>query len=945
VTHLGVPIMIAFVPPPGLRRLLPVLFFLPATALMAGPSFSLSEKGPVIEAGSMGRFVMEPPPFSGKSGSERPVFSLKDTNTGIAKYPSGLELAYTVSSGQLKLHYSGAPAGGKGFKFQTMLPVRLNQGGTFAFDTNPAIPFPAEKGGQFVGKGNAMNLTVTDPLGEGFTLATPGGYHEMQDNRVFNWQAFGHHYYFDVFGKSEGDFAFVVKPAGSGVTAAPSAGKFLVDRFGQSARKDFPGKVTAEKELAADGAAQEAAKGAPAPNLDQYGGLAASGKEFGFKSTGFFHVESLKDRKVLVDPEGNLFFQLGVCGIASTDDFTTVKGRENVYEWLPDKGDETYRSAWRDQRPDYGIFSFYIANWIRKFGRPFTLEEWTAQVVPRLRSWGFNSAGAFSLNTGAMKAANFPNVSFLPLGKGDGTEVLPDKIGAAELLDPFVPGTEEALNRRFEQKIAPRANDPLLIGYFLGNEQHFEILPKLIPTYKASKVAAKGRLVSLLEDKYKDVAKFNAAWQPATPFTSFEDLKEQPLFVKTEAAAADVKEFYLLYLETYYSMVERVFRKHDPNHLLIGSRWTPNTANNQEVVEIGSKHLDVISINYYTDAIEEAFLKQVNQWSGGKPMIFSEWYFSTTGRGLGAGRQVKTEKERGDAYRNYVEQAAAFPSVVGSQWFIYTDQAITGRFFEGFHGEGNNTGLVDVTDRPYPELVEAAKTTHARIYDVLLGRQAAFAIDDPRFNGKGNRNSNRTVQIPRALPGMKLDGTTSNWPGRPAEPLDSSRAMQGLANPKLSGSFRLCWDDANLYFHIQVKDPTPLKTNKEGDKLWAADAIELFLGARELTKGGGLLFSDRQILIGAATEKKMHIVDHPDDAAACQVIVVKDVTGDGYVLQAALPWKSLGIEPKAGEEMLFDVAIDNSDDGDTRVQQLVWNGSAKNSGDRGSWGRARLSDN
>ena len=917
-----------------------------AEARSTEPHFSLTDKGPAINAPGLGEFVMEPPPFSSKSGTEKPAFEIKDATKAVARYPSGLELEYTVERNRLKLRYSGAPVDGKGFKFQTLLPIRLNQGGTFAFDSDAAIPFPAAKGEQFVGKKNAVRLTVTDPLGEGFTLGTPGGYQEMQDNRLYNWQAFGYHYYFDVFGKKEGDFSFTIGPAAATTTKVPQEkGKFLVDRFGQSARKDFPGKVTSDKELAADGQSQVTEKSAPAPHLDKYGGLAGSGAEHGFKATGFFHVDQWKDRKVLVDPEGNLFFQLGVCGIASTDDFTTVKGRENIYEWLPDKEDAGYRSAWRDQRPDYGIFSFYIANWIRKFGKPFTLEEWTGQVVSRLKSWGFNSAGAFSVNTEAMKSADFPNVSFLPLGPGDGVQVLPDKIGAATLLDPFVEGTEEALDKRFAKSVAPRANDPLLIGYFLGNEQHFEILPKLIPTYKASSVAAKARLVSMLEEKYRDIGKFNAAWNPAKPFAAFDELRDQPLFVRTEEAAADMKSFYLLYLETYYSMVERVFRKHDPNHLLIGSRWTPNTANNQDVVEIGSKHVDVISINYYTDAIEKAFLEKVNKWSGGKPMIFSEWYFSTTEQGLGAGRQVKTEKERGDTYRNYVEQAAAFPSVVGSQWFIYTDQALTGRFFEGFNGEGNNTGLVNVTDRPYTELVEAAKLTHDRIYDVILGKQTAFALDDPRFNSMGQRSAGRTVQIPRALPDMKLDGTTSNWPGRPAEPIDSSRAVQGLPDPRVSGSFRLCWDDTNLYFHIQVKDPTPLKNNRNGDKLWAADAVELFIGAREIDKGGSLTFSDRQILIGATTERKIHIMDHPGEADSCQVVVVKDVTGDGYVLQAALPWKTLGIEPRADMEMLFDVTIDNSDDGDIRIQQLAWNGSAKNSGDRGGWGRATLSNN
>ncbi|CAN5417812.1 hypothetical protein BH09VER1_BH09VER1_29260 [soil metagenome] len=907
------------------------------------PSFTLSDKGAAIET-RIGTFLLEPPLFNTKDGHEESAaFALEEGGKARAKYPSGLELEYAVEDGKLKLHYGGEPANGKGFKFPMLVPMRFNQGGSWAFDAKPPQIFPPEKGEQFVAHGHATTLTLTDPSGEGFTLITPGGYHELQDNRVFNWPIFGYHYYFDTQGKKEGTFEFAVKD-GPGGAADPTA-KIQVDRFGQSSRMSFPGKVTCDAELSQDGKSQAAEPVTENKALDKYGGLAESAARYGWKSTGFFYVEKLKDREVLIDPEGNLFFQLGVCGIASTDDFTTVKGREDIYEWLPNKKDKDFRTAWRGERPEDGIFSFYIANWIRKYGHPFTLEEWTTQVVKRLRSWGFNSAGAFSAETKAMRELNFPRVSFLPLGGGDGVHVLPDKIGAAELLDPFAPGTEEALSAKFARQVAPQAGDPLLIGYFLGNEQHFEILPKLIPTYKASAVAAKARLVAMLKVKYGDIGKFNASWRPAKAYADFKALNEEPLFIKTDEGAADMRNFLRLYLETYYAMVERVFRQYDPNHLLIGSRWTPNTANNQDVVEIGSRHLDVISINYYTDAIEASYLNKVNQWSGGKPIIFSEWYYSTTGHGLGSGRQMEDEKGRGEAFRNYVEQAAAFPSVVGTQWFIYTDQALTGRFFEGFHGEGNNTGLVDVADRPYAELVMAAQTTNARIYDILLGKQKAFALEDPRFNGKRERQSGKTVQIPKALSGMKLDGTTSNWPGRPAEPIDASRAVHGLVDPNVSGSFRACWDETNLYFHIQVKDPTPLLNNKEGDKLWGADGVELFIGTKELAKGGSLTFQDRQILIGGSNERKIHVVDHPEEAKTWQMMAVKDVTGDGYVLQLAIPWKTLGVEPKSGMEMLFDVMIDNSNDGDVRAQQLAWNGSANNSGDRGGWGRAKLTDN
>ena len=43
-------------------------------------------------------------------------------------------------------------------------------------------------------------------------------------------------------------------------------------------------------------------------------------------------------------------------------------------------------------------------------------------------------------------------------------------------------------------------------------------------------------------------------------------------------------------------------------------------------------------------------------------------------------------------------------------------------------GENYNIGLVDVTDRPYLDLIEAMKTTHRRLQAVHSGRTAPFDV-------------------------------------------------------------------------------------------------------------------------------------------------------------------------------------------------------------------------
>jgi len=54
------------------------------------------------------------------------------------------------------------------------------------------------------------------------------------------------------------------------------------------------------------------------------------------------------------------------------------------------------------------------------------------------------------------------------------------------------------------------------------------------------------------------------------------------------------------------------------------------------------------------------------------------------------------------------------PQIVGTHWFQYGDQAFTGR------GDGENyqIGFVDITDNPYPEIIEAARKIGYQLYQI-----------------------------------------------------------------------------------------------------------------------------------------------------------------------------------------------------------------------------------
>jgi hypothetical protein len=889
---------------------------------------------------------------AGGNHVEKPTVALEQAVL-VARYASGATVrAEQTAPGVITFSFATLPHAAQSLMFFVKVPAVSRLGGGYALDGQAPQPFPEQAGAQLLMQGQAKSFTLYPAQGPALRVGLPADFSQVQDARTFGGSGFlfVHHFSFKAHPRvSSFTVHFETLPLLSAhvqpAAKTPAGPRHFVDRYGQVAKLRFAGKVKADAELQADARGEESrlrlSKLNRAQQLDTFGGLAGSRQALGLSRTGYFHVEEAGSRQLLVTPEGNAFFQLAACGVSVDDSYTLVTGREELYEWLPPRSG-AFARAWRPGNT--GAVSFYIANLIRKYGA-FDLDAWTGQVVRRARAWGLNSAGAFSVHTESMQRLHFPRVSAVQVGaRVPGLKLLPKSVGF-EVLDPFASDNEQALESAFAKLLPPAAEDPLLIGYYLGNEQHYELLPKRLPLLKASEAAAKAKLVELLQAQYGAIARFNAAWQPTRAFASFSELAEAALEVRTEAAAADMRNFHRLFFDAFYGMVARVFRKYDAHHLLIGSRLAGSSAVDRDLIEVSGRHLDVLSINYYSYQIEHEFLSSLHEASGGRPIILSEWYFGAGEQGLSGGKEVGNQRDRALAYRNYVEQAAALPFVVGTEWFGFNDQPVTGRYYGGFEGEAHNTGLVNVADRPYPELTQAMRQTGARIYDVLLHKLPPYVFADSRFTGVGGGVA-KVVTIPKAVAkNLALDGSTRGWPGFPSEGIDASRLAVGSPDPSLRGDFRLCWDAENLYFLIHVVDRSPARNRLRKDALWSGDAIELFLGSRELDRKGQLSLSDRQIIVGVGAQLHVQSRGHEEETAAYRVHVSEDVSGSGYVIEASLPWSVLQIAPAAGSELLFDVAIDNSEDGITRRQQLVWNGNGRNSSDRGAWGRARLVQN
>ncbi|WP_051251463.1 sugar-binding protein [Paenibacillus harenae] len=716
----------------------------------------------------------------------------------------------------------------------------------------------------------------------------------------------------------------------------------LIDRYGQVRTADFPAKVTDDAQLLADVSADQAYYGGLAipSDFDEIGGLKGSKEALQLEAKGFFNIQQANGKPILVSPSGAAYFSVGMNGITNNETFTLLKGQETKFEWVPSYDGE-YRGAFQGSQD---VFSFYMANKYKKTGSFPTNAEFFAEAVDRLKKWGFNSAGAWG--SGTLSAQNgLPYTLVLPLnGMSKPSEI--------KIFDIFADDAEARIDAAFSATLPALKDDPLLIGYFVDNEYHYEKFFTAVPKLKASKTGIKKRLVQMLQEKYVDIAAFNTSWE--TDYTGFTDLNEADLYIDTASAGKDIEDFFRLYLDTYYSTVKRLFAKYDTNHLLLGDRWLTlpmmNTKIRGILAEEAGKYMDVISINHYAPNLDVTMLNEIYTKSGGKPIMLSEWSYGTAEQGLDpiVAGAAANEQERAWRYRNYVEGAASLGYIVGTHWFDYVDQAATGRWFEGTTGERYNTGLINVADRPYKTFLDGVMQTHHDIYDVMLGVKEPFYHDFGDETPGGGTGKDQIMNIPYTSVPIPLDGEMNGFPegteGKATLTVDNR--VGGTGGDDITADYAFAWDEQHLYVTAQINEQTPMMNNNPNSNVWKGDGVELFFGPSELEQIGPLLYDDRQIIMSAGPglepESNFWLWFNTGRQRPIQMFRKAAADGQGYVLEAAIPWEAVRMQPESGRELLFDFGFNESEDGNIRKRQYEWNGTNRNNLDRGLWGNAKL---
>ncbi|HUU60739.1 MAG TPA: hypothetical protein VMZ50_14555, partial [Phycisphaerae bacterium] len=275
----------------------------------------------------------------------------------------------------------------------------------------------------------------------------------------------------------------------------------------------------------------------------------------------------------------------------------------------------------------------------------------------------------------------------------------------------------------YAEQLRETADDPAFIGYFLMNEPSWGFsseTPAAGMLFNTPKCETRKALGEFLRGKYGDDASLRAAWKIDTTLAAVgEGPWDRGL---TEPAAADLAAFSEVMVEKLFGGLSDACRRVDPNHLNLGVRY-------QSVPPAwaiaGMRGFDVFSVNCYQHRVlpeYEQISAEVNL-----PIMVGEWHFGALDAGPSTAGicTVRTQADRGRAFRVYTEDAAAKPWCVGVHYFTLYDEGTIGRS----DGENWNIGFLDVCHRPYAALAEAARASHERIYPVALGEVEPY--DDP----------------------------------------------------------------------------------------------------------------------------------------------------------------------------------------------------------------------
>ena len=395
---------------------------------------------------------------------------------------------------------------------------------------------------------------------------------------------------------------------------------------------------------------------------------------FAASASGFYRVERLTgDRWRVLDPQGKAYLPLGV---------------EHCRLW----GEGCFEN--------------------RMLAKFATKEAWADDALAKLKDWNFTLLGGCCET--ALFHRGLPHTIYPWVGEPYSFEG-GDKAILKGLCRPgtafpnvFNPGWPEYCRGWTRRHFAPQRYDRELFGWFFDNEL----------AWWGDDVADAAR-----QGRYR-LVEVVAALPPEHSARKAYDAfmaEHRDKWTATQCRA----EFMRLIAEKYFGGIVSALREADPNHLILGCRFS-GVWMEPEILEVAGKWLDVITFNHYSRvdvtngevriSYREGAASQLAEQRyremyalAKKPFFVTEWSFPAMDAGLpctvGEGMRTMTQKDRAKASEAFARMLMSLPFVIGYDYFMWHDSTAG--------GENCNYGLVDNDSTPYAELTAMFRRVNA----------------------------------------------------------------------------------------------------------------------------------------------------------------------------------------------------------------------------------------
>jgi hypothetical protein len=384
----------------------------------------------------------------------------------------------------------------------------------------------------------------------------------------------------------------------------------------------------------------------------------------------------------LTDPVGHKTVSFGVCCVEPGTPFVTY-----------DPGNPSY-AAWK-----------YYPN----------LAAWSQDTVDRLQSWSFNTIGAWS-NLDQIRNLKTQGLYFTPIlhmGSGAG----------APWRDMWDPEVVKVMDQIAHDQILPLKGDNRVIGYFSDNEQGW--WEGALQDWAWKTAGGRSHMLAVLKQKYPTWQAMTADFEPDGASSFAQLAKTGRVYLRPGGNGMPAVQAYMKVLAgRYYSLCRDIIKKYDPGALYLGDRYISNFY--PEVAEASAPYVDICSSNVNADWIPNSPPAKSDDWNDGgfarfyfptlencvkKPIMVTEYYMTAKENRTGNKNDssgfpvVETQAQRAAGFASQTRYFLGHPYVVGAHWFQLSDEAKNGRG----DGENYDMGLVDVDNRPYEEITQAAK--------------------------------------------------------------------------------------------------------------------------------------------------------------------------------------------------------------------------------------------